>query len=83
MSLRVHAATIVTAIALCGPALAEPTKPEVAVHKLRNIAAADATNALKVFLEKKKLPVAVVAEPVSNSVMLAGDATSIQQVPSC
>jgi len=80
MSLRVHAAAIVTAIALCGPALAQPTKPEAAVHKLRNIAAAAAANALTAFVEKKKLPVAVVAEPVSNSVMLAGDAAPIRQV---
>jgi general secretion pathway protein D len=80
MSLRVHAAAIVTAIALCGPALAQPTKPEAAVHKLRNIAAAAAANALTAFVEKKKLPVAVVAEPVSNSVLLAGDAVSMRQV---
>jgi type II secretory pathway component GspD/PulD (secretin) len=80
MSLRVHAAAIVTAIALCGPALAQPTKPEATVHKLRNIAAAGAATALTQFVEKKKLPVAVVAEPVSNSVMLAGDAASIRQV---
>ena len=80
MSLRVHAAAIVTAIALCGPALAQPTKPQVAVHRLRNIAAADAANALTAFVEKKKLPVAIVAEPVSNSVMLAGAAAPIRQV---
>ena len=80
MSLRVHAAAIVAVIALCGPALAQPTKPEAIVHKLRNIAAADAANALTAFIEKKKLPVAVVAEPVSNSVMLAGDAAPIRQV---
>jgi type II secretory pathway component GspD/PulD (secretin) len=79
-SLRVHAAAIATVVALCGPALAQPAKPEIAVHKLRNIAAADAANTLTAFAEKKKLPVAVVAEPVSNSVMLAGDAAPIRQV---
>jgi RNA polymerase sigma factor (sigma-70 family) len=62
------------------PALAQPTKPEALVHKLRNIAAEDAAKAVAAFVEKKKLPVAVVAEPVSNSVMLAGDVASIQQV---
>ena len=80
MSLLVHAAAIVTVIALSGPALAQPTKPEASVHKLRNIAAADAAHALTAFVEKMKLPVAVVAEPVSNSVMLAGDAAPIRQV---
>lgn len=80
MNLRVHAAAIATVIALCGPALAQPAKPEAAVHRLRNVAAADAAEALTAFVEKKKLPVAVIAEPVSNSVMLAGDAASVRQV---
>jgi hypothetical protein len=44
------------------------------------VAAADAATALTAFVEKKKLPVAVVGEPVSNSVMLAGDAATVRQV---
>lgn len=62
------------------PALAQPTKPEAAVHQLRNIAADDAAKALTAFVEKKKLSVAVVAEPVSNRVILAGDAAPVRQV---
>src|SRR6185437_9974677 len=79
MALRVHVA-ILAALALCGPAVAQSTKPEASVHKLRNIAAADAASALTAYVDKNKLPVAVVAEPISNCVMLAGEAAPIQQV---
>lgn len=79
MNLRVHAAAIVAALALCGPTLGQ-AKPETSVRKLRNIAAADAAVALNAFIEKEKLPVAVVAEPVTNSVILAGGAVPIRQV---
>lgn len=79
MRFRIHFAAVVTGLALCGAAFAQ-TKPETAVRKLRNIAAADAVVELKTLIEKQKLPVAVVAEPVSNSVMLAGDAASILKV---
>lgn len=80
MSMRTHAVAIVTAIALCGPVSAQPSKPEASVHKLRNVAAVDVAKALTAFAEKEKVPVAVVAEPLSNSVMLAGDGVSIRKV---
>ena len=62
-----------------GTASAQP-KPETSVHRLRNVAATDAAQALTAFANQKKLPVAVVAEPVSNTVMVAGDAASVQQM---
>lgn len=80
MRLRVHAAAIVTAVALCGPAVAQSAKPEVAVHRLRCISAADAATALTAFAEKNKLPVAVVTEPALNTVTLAGEAAQVRQV---
>jgi hypothetical protein len=76
MRFRIHFSAVLTALALCGAAFAQ-TKPETVVRKMRNIVAADAVAELKPLIKKRKLPVAVVGEPVSNSVMLAGDAASI------
>ena len=76
---RVLFAAITIALAFSGTASAQP-KPETSVHRLRNVAATDAAQALTTFANQKKLPVAVVAEPVSNTVMVAGDAASVQQM---
>lgn len=70
------AALIATTVA--GTAAAQP-KPEATVHRLRNISAEDAAKAVSAFAEQTKLPVAVVAEPVSNSVMVAGAADAIKR----
>lgn len=79
MRFRIHVAAFVTALAMCGATFGQ-TKPETSVRKLRNITAADAAVALNAFIEKEKLPVAVVTEPVTNSVVLAGGAAPIRQV---
>jgi type II secretory pathway component GspD/PulD (secretin) len=55
-------------------------KPKAAVQRLRNISAADAVQALTTFADENNLPVTVVAEPVSNSVLLAGAAAPLKKV---
>lgn len=65
------AIAIVVAVAASAPA---QQKPETTIHKLRNVAAEDAAKALTAFADEKKLAVTVVAEPVSNSLVIAGDA---------
>jgi hypothetical protein len=57
----------------------EPNRPEVSVQKLRNVAAQDVAQAIATFAKQKKLAVTVVAEPVSNTVMVAGDADGVKQ----
>jgi tetratricopeptide (TPR) repeat protein len=44
-----------------------------ATHKLRNVAAADAAHALTTFIKGKNLTAVVVAEPVSNTVLISSD----------
>ena len=45
--------------------------PESATYKLRNVAAEDAAHALRTFLQGKKLTAVVVAEPVSNTLLVS------------
>ncbi len=82
MSLRVLLiATIATSFTLATSAFAQqPARPEVSVQKLRNAAAQDVVKALTTFAEQKGLAVSLVAEPVSNRVIVAGDASQMKQV---
>lgn len=46
--------------------------PERTVYNLRNVAAADTAQAVTAFATQKKLPITVVADPLSNSVSVTG-----------
>lgn len=65
-----------------GPAGAQnppPAPPAAAVVKLRNVAAVDAAKALADFTAANGLGVKVVAEPVSNTVLVSGPAEQFQR----
>jgi hypothetical protein len=57
----------------------QPNRPEVSIQKLRNAAAQDVVQALTTFTQQKKLSLSFVAEPVSNTVFVAGDAAHVKQ----
>jgi hypothetical protein len=50
-----------------------PATPAVVTYKLRNIAATDAAQALVTFVSDKRLTARVVAEPVSNVVLVSAE----------
>lgn len=81
MSLRAFLAAFTISLALVGAASAQqPNKPEASVHRLKHIAAVDAAKALTAFADQKKLAATVVAEPVSNNVMIAGEPSAHKQL---
>lgn len=49
-------------------------------YKLRNVSAADAAHAIGAFLKEQKLDAAVVAEPVSNSLLVSGEVVVCERV---
>ena len=75
-----HALSLMIALSLTGNPAPAPVPPTATVHKLRNVAAADVAQAVTAFAAQKKLSVAVVAEPVSNTVFVAGDAAAHKTV---
>ncbi|OWK34608.1 secretin N-terminal domain-containing protein [Fimbriiglobus ruber] len=71
----------VAALALAGPVLPDQLSwTESSVHKLRYAAAADAACALTAFAGTKKIPVKIVAEPMSNSVTITGEPAACKQL---
>ena len=70
---------LIAAATSFGPAPA-PTPPTATIHKLRNVAAADVAQAVTAFAAQMKLSVTVVAEPVTNTVFVAGDGTGHKRV---
>jgi hypothetical protein len=82
MSLRVlFLAAVAVSFTCAGSSFAQQVnRPEVSIQKLRNAAAQDAAQALTAFADSKKLAVAIVAEPVSNTVIVAGEAAQTKLV---
>ena len=81
MSLRTFLSAMAITVALASTSLAQsPQPPEASLHRLRNAAAADVALALKQFAESKKMAVTVVAEPITNSVVVASDAATHKQL---
>ena len=82
--MRLRAFTVLAVLgtlAIANPALSQqPIKPEVSIQQLRNAAAQDVVKALTTFAEQKGLALTLVAEPVSNRVIVAGDASQMKQV---
>lgn len=81
--IRRSLALLVLILILAAGALAqEPPKawPEPALYRLKNVVAADAAKAVADFAAEKKLSVSIVAEPVSNSLLVAGDPVAVCQV---
>ena len=76
MNLRALLATTV-ALGVATAAVAE--QPETVKYRLRNVAAADAARALTRFAEQKTLPIRIVAEPISNTLMLSAVSAQVKQ----
>jgi hypothetical protein len=68
MNLRTLLAAAV-ALGVATAAVAEQPKP--VQYRLKNVAAADAAQALTRFAEQKNLSIRIVAEPISNTLILA------------
>jgi type II secretory pathway component GspD/PulD (secretin) len=76
MNLRTLLATAV-ALGVATAAVAE--QPETVQYRLRNVAAADAAQALTRFAEQKALPIRIVAEPISNTLMVSAVPAQLKQ----
>jgi type II secretory pathway component GspD/PulD (secretin) len=75
-----HALGLLIALSLTASPAPTPTPPTATVHKLRNVAAADVAQAVTAFAAQKKLAVTVVAEAVTNTLFVAGDAAGHKQI---
>lgn len=75
-------APVVLAVVMAGSLAAQepPVRPEPSLYRLRNAAAADVARAVAQFAETRKLAVGVVAEPVSNSVLVSGEPAALKQL---
>lgn len=81
MSMRALMIAVGGFFVLAGSAVAQqPHRPEVSIQQLRNAAAQDVVTAVSQFADRKSLSVTLVAEPVTNRVIVAGDAAHIKQV---
>jgi type II secretory pathway component GspD/PulD (secretin) len=76
MNLRTLLATAV-ALGVATAAVAE--QPETVKYALKNVAAADAAQALTRFAEQKTLSIRMVAEPISNTLILSAVSAQLQQ----
>jgi type II secretory pathway component GspD/PulD (secretin) len=73
MSLRFALAILAAGLGLATASAQQPAKPEATVYRLRNTAAADVVDAVNKFAAESKIAVTIVAEPISNSVFIAGE----------
>jgi type II secretory pathway component GspD/PulD (secretin) len=76
MNLRTLLATAV-ALGVATAAVAE--QPETVSYQLKNVEAADAAQALTRFAEQKSLSIRMVAEPVSNTLILSAVSARLKQ----
>jgi hypothetical protein len=76
MSLRYALTILATGFGLATASAQQPAKPDASVYHLRNTAATDVALAVTTFAIQAKLAVTIVAEPVSNTVFVAGDPAS-------
>jgi type II secretory pathway component GspD/PulD (secretin) len=72
-------ALLVTTVALGVATAAVAEQPETVKYRLRNLAAADAAEALTRFAEQKTLSLRIVAEPISNTLMLSAVSAQLKQ----
>lgn len=73
MSLQYALAVLAICSGVVPPVAAQkPALPGAIVYRLRNTAAVDVAQALTAFATEKKLSVSIIAEPVSNTVLVAG-----------
>ena len=71
---------LATAAALGAATAAIAEQPQTVKYILKNVAATDAAQALTRFAEQKTLSIHIVADPISNTLMLSARSTSLQQV---
>jgi len=76
MNLRTLLATAV-ALGVATAAVAE--QPETVKYRLKNVAATDAAQALTRFAEQKTLSIRIVAEPISNTLILSAVSAQLKQ----
>ena len=76
MSFRMLFAVVV-AVSLAAATVAE--EPEIVSFRLKNVAAADAAQALTRFAEQKAMPIRVIVEPASNSLLLSAEPAQLKQ----
>jgi type II secretory pathway component GspD/PulD (secretin) len=77
MNLRTLLATAVALGVATAAAVAE--QPETVSYQLKNVEAADAAQALTRFAEQKTLSIRMVAEPVTNTLILSAVSAQLQQ----
>jgi type II secretory pathway component GspD/PulD (secretin) len=70
---------LATAVALGVATAAVAQQPETVKYRLKNVAAADAAQALTRFAEQKTLSIRIVAEPISNTLMLSAVSAQLKQ----
>jgi len=55
-------------------------EPQTGTYRLKNVAAADAAQALTQFAEQKKMTIRITVEPVSNTLLLSAESAQLKQV---
>ncbi len=82
MSLRNLTLALTALAAHCLVAAAQNPVPQTggSVYRLRNAAASDAATAVSRLVDQQKLAVAVIAEPLSNTVLVSGEPAPRQKV---